>query len=199
MHPPRSHKLPAAALAALMSCAVAACGSTSSADSGSGQASDETKAVKFAQCLREHGIEADAAKGAPSGAPALTLRAGGPGSGGSGAPANLEAAQKACSRYRPSEQGPKQSPAERAARVDQLYKFARCMREHGVEVKTEVQNGGGAVGIQLKGVNPRSPGFQSAQKACEAFMPFKGPRRSGVGPPAGVPGPGSGSVQSLGG
>ncbi|HEY2571177.1 MAG TPA: hypothetical protein VGI27_06880, partial [Solirubrobacteraceae bacterium] len=62
-----SHKLAAAALAALASCAVAACGGSSSAsNAASQQASNEAKAVKFSQCLREHGLAAETAK-APGG------------------------------------------------------------------------------------------------------------------------------------
>ncbi|HEY4429355.1 MAG TPA: hypothetical protein VGN08_14230 [Solirubrobacteraceae bacterium] len=188
-----SQKLAAAALAALASCVVAACGGSSSpSSSASQQATNEAKAVKFAQCLREHGLAAETAK-APGGAgPALKLSG-----GGGGTPINkqsVEAAMTACKRYRPTEQGPKLTPAERAARVDQTYKFARCMREHGINVKTETSGGGNSVGIQLQGgTGPGNPGFEAAQKACEKYMPFKGAKRTGGGPP----GPGGQALDAV--
>jgi hypothetical protein len=186
-----SHKLPAAALAALASCLLAACGGTSSANSSaSRQAANEQKMVKFAQCLREHGVNAST-----SGGGGLNVTAGGPGN-----PANkqsLDAAQSACSRYRPTDQGAaKMSPAERAARVDQIYKFARCMREHGVEVSTQTQ-GNGPIGIQIKGSGPQNPTFEAAQKACESFMPKPPGGGLTTGPKGGAPSQGSGlSMQS---
>jgi hypothetical protein len=188
-----SHKLAAAALAALASCVLAACGGTSSASSSaSQQASEEAKAVKFAQCLREHGLVAETAKGSRGGGPALKI--GGPGSGSPINKQSVDAAMNACKRYRPTKQGPKLSPAEKAARVDQTYKFARCMREHGINVRTETSNGGDSVGIQLQGSGPGNPGFEAAQKACEKYMPLKGGARTG---PGGRPGPGGQTLDAV--
>jgi hypothetical protein len=56
-------------------------------------------------------------------------------------------------------------------------KFAGCMRSHGVSNFPDPSSGKG--GIQItpgSGVNPQSPAFQSAQKACTKFLP---------GPPSG--------------
>ena len=49
------------------------------------------------------------------------------------------------------------------------------MRAHGVPNFPDPSGSGG--GIQLgSGINPRSPGFQSAQSACQKLLPGGGPR-----------------------
>ena len=56
----------------------------------------------------------------------------------------------------------------------QFLQFASCMRTHGVPNFPDPSGGG----IQIKqgsGVNPRSPAFQSAQKACTHLLPGGGP------------------------
>jgi hypothetical protein len=187
------NKWSAVALAGLASFLLAACGGSSSAnDAASRQAANEQRLVKFAQCLREHGVNAT-----PQGGGSLSVTG-----GSAGSPMNkqaMQAAMNACSRYRPTDEGAaKLSPAERAARVDQVYKFARCMREHGIEVTTETRGGGGAVGVQLKGTGPGNPRFEAAQKACESFMP-KPPggrlRTGGPGPGGGPGGSGGATLQ----
>jgi hypothetical protein len=60
---------------------------------------------------------------------------------------------------------------------DPALQLARCMRAHGVSNFPDPRPGGG--GIQLgPGVNPQSPAFQSAKRACKEFFPDNG------GPPA---------------
>jgi hypothetical protein len=55
-------------------------------------------------------------------------------------------------------------------------KFSQCMRAHGVANFPDPGAGGG--GIQIGGpgsnINPASPSFQSAQRACAKYAPFKG-------------------------
>src|SRR5947209_36426 len=51
--------------------------------------------------------------------------------------------------------------------------FARCMRAHGVPNFPDPKGGSG--GLQIPdNVNPRSPSFRSAQKACKRFLPNGG-------------------------
>jgi hypothetical protein len=52
--------------------------------------------------------------------------------------------------------------------------FAKCMRAHGV---TNFPDPGGSGNIELapgSGLNPQSPAFQTAQKACNKYLPDKG-------------------------
>lgn len=62
----------------------------------------------------------------------------------------------------------------RAASVSQGLKFAECMRSHGLPSFPDPINGGG---FQFKdgSVNPASPAFQAARKACQAVLPGGGP------------------------
>jgi hypothetical protein len=180
----------AAAVAATIG--LAACGGSSSDPGGtpsSERAAAEQKAVKFAKCMREHGIDAQTST-APGGkgfAIRITKAAGGGEIGGrSGPPPQFVAAQRACARYRPAPLLEKLSPAQRAEMAQQALKFARCMRSHGVEVPDP---GSGGV-IQPRDVNPESPTFQAAQKACQGLahnlpmkMAFGGPGAHGGGPP----------------
>lgn len=67
-----------------------------------------------------------------------------------------------------------------AGQGDPALQFATCMRSHGVSNFPD-PSAGGAVRIQATGpnaVNPQSPAFQAAQKACGHYLPQKG------GPPA---------------
>jgi hypothetical protein len=168
-----------AALAAGL--ALAACGgSTNATDPAASERAkeeqDEAKAAKFAKCLREHGIEASASSG--GGGFRLQIH---PAPGAS--VQNMEAAQNDCRKYRPEPKHIKLSPQERVKREEEVLKFAKCMREHGVDLHAEVGGGKVALGIHGapgSGPNPESPAFQAAQKACAGDLPFK--LRGGPGP-----------------
>jgi hypothetical protein len=57
-------------------------------------------------------------------------------------------------------------------------RFADCMRAHGV---ARFPDPGAGAGIEIpigSGINPQSPAFQSAQKACAKLLPGGGPPRS---------------------
>jgi hypothetical protein len=176
------------------SLALVACGGSASGSAASREKDREQALVKFAQCMREHGVNVSTPTGA-AGAIKIT------GTAGAANPHSLEAAQDACKRYQPS--GGKQSisPAERAALEDASLKFAQCMRSHGVNVPNPTTSAGGAgFSIRIQGgpgsVNPSSPNFQAAQKACQGLLP-KPP--GGKGPGLSTNGPSSpGSGQSLG-
>jgi hypothetical protein len=54
-------------------------------------------------------------------------------------------------------------------------KFADCMRSHGVPNFPDPGSAGGIEIPAASGINPQSPAFQSAQKACAKLMPGGGP------------------------
>lgn len=168
-----------AASAMLASLALAACGGSGPKANASSTQDTEQQIVKFTRCMREHGVNVSTPNG-PGGGPIKVTGTN---------PQVMEAAQKACERYRPQGGKEKLSPAERAAREDALRNFARCMRSHGVEVQTETRGGGGGIGIHLNGAKPDNPAFQAAQKACEGYLP----RLRQAGRTGGAkPGPGGG-------
>ena len=168
---------------ALAGLALAACGGSGSKANASAAQDNEKQVVAFAKCMREHGVNISTPNG-PGGGP---LKINGTN------PQVMQAAQKACERYRPRGGKEKLSPAERAAREDAVRNFARCMRSHGIEVQTDTRNGGVGIGIHLNGVRPESPAFQAAQKACEGYLP----KLRQAGRTAG-PRPGSGGGPSTG-
>jgi hypothetical protein len=62
-------------------------------------------------------------------------------------------------------------------------KFAQCMRSHGVPnfPDPQIQSGpGGGIGVRIggpgSGINPQSPAFQSAQRACGKLFGGLGPK-----------------------
>jgi hypothetical protein len=165
---------------ALASLALVACGGSGSKASAGASQGNEQQILNFTRCMREHGVNISTPNG-PGGGPIKVTGTN---------PQVMEAAQKACARYRPQGGPEKLSPAERAQREDQVREFARCMREHGVEVQTQTGDGGVRIGINANGVRPESPAFQAAQKACESYLP-KPP-----GGRAGGPRPGSGGGPS---
>jgi hypothetical protein len=186
--------VPAKLVPFIASCMVAsvvlgACGGSGSRANANSALQDEQQIVKFTRCMREHGVNISTPTTAGG-----AIRINGTN------PQLMEAAQKACERYRPKDRRENLSPAERAARQDAVNKFAKCMREHGVELQTETRGSGGEVAIQLKGVNPESPSFQAAQKACQGLSPklrpagrTGGPRSGSGGPATESSGPASGS------
>ena len=53
----------------------------------------------------------------------------------------------------------------------QTLKVSECMRQHGVSGFPDPTFGGGGAQLQLSktsGIDPQSPAFQAAQKACGA-------------------------------
>jgi hypothetical protein len=94
-------------------------------------------------------------------------------------------AQKACQRLLPN--GGKPSAQAQQKEVQQALKLAQCMRSHGVPKYPDPQvssDGGMQQTINPnEGVNPSSPQFQAAQKACQKLVP--GSSVSEGGPPPG--------------
>lgn len=188
------------ALAALgataASLALAACGSGSSS-SGSGAATAADNALKFSRCMRQHGVKNFPDPELSGGHAKLTFKAG----PGSTSPQTVEAAQAACRHFQAASE-PKLTPQERVAREEDVLRFARCMREHGVNIHASTQGGGVQIRLQAHdtsgGPNPESPAFQSAQKACQGLLPGKGAPGAGPSTSTGH-GPGKGAGLALGG
>ncbi len=136
----------------------------------------EAKFQDFARCLREHGVDAEAISH-PGGGHGLKV---GPGSSGA---SGMEAAERACVRYRPEEQRGNPSPQQKVELEEQVQKFAKCMRQHGIRVEASAS---GTIRIAIHGrpgsgaPNPASPTFEQAQSACQKLLPGGGP--GGPGP-----------------
>jgi hypothetical protein len=68
------------------------------------------------------------------------------------------------------------TPSVRAEQ--QMVAFARCMRQHGINVPDPGASGG----IEVKGgpgtVNPDSSQFKAAERACQQYAPKGGDRQT---------------------
>jgi hypothetical protein len=140
---------------------------------GTGSAAREAAMLKFAQCMRSHGVNM------PD-----------PGSNGTGgfsfrsalqgvSPTTLRSAMQACRGDLPSGGfGDRTFTPSPQMKAD-LLKFAACMRKNGVPNYPDpnfTAGGGfgffGRGGQSSSGINPQSPAFQKAAAACRADLPF---------------------------
>jgi len=130
-----------------------------------GSASTQQKMVAFARCMRANGVP-----GFPEPVEGhFELRAGsGFGSGINGRPPLLQSAQKACRKLLPN--GGVPTPQERAQMQERVLKFATCMRSHGEPKFPEPEFTTDAVRLGGR-IDPNSPQFKAAQKACLKLFP----------------------------
>jgi hypothetical protein len=192
---------PAPALLAVLgviaaSVVLAACGgsSPSSTSAAAKEQQAEVKNADFAKCLREHGIQATASSGPGGEGNAIRVHGGGRGT--------MEAAQQACKKYQPEPQKLDLSAQQKVERAEAVEKFAKCMREHGIEVHASSSEG--HVSVQIHGTpgagpNPESPAFQKAQSSCQKLLPFKGNGAAGLQRAQGPPGSAAESGFATGG
>jgi hypothetical protein len=144
----------------------------------------QKKMVAFAQCMRGHGVP-----DFPEPSEGHLLIKGNSKNGLNPGSPQFQSAMKACRSLAPA---PKLSPQQSAAMQAQALKFSACMRSHGVPNFPDPKFEGGGVRISLHagpgGIDPQSPQFQAAQKACRGEMP--GPKGGpGGAVPAGPSGP----------
>jgi hypothetical protein len=169
---------------------VASAGGTPTSNKAS-QTSSKASPLAFSRCMRAHGIH-DFPD--PDTQGRLTIQAG-PGSDMDPQSPTFQHAQQACQSLQP-----KPSPARQAQMQANALKFSQCMRSHGVhDFPDPTTQSGGGVGIRIQGgkggdLDPQSPVFQAAQKACQHIM--------GGGPGASTHtangGPGGGGFQTGG-
>ena len=159
---------------------VAACGSSTPDNAGgatTSQGNSATKAaqaLKFSRCMRSHGVSNFPD---PSGGHIQIQVQGSPDSTNvNGVEVNgrvFQSAMQACRSYLPN--GGHLSAAQTAKAKAQALAMSRCMRSHGVTSFPDPKFGSGpdgGVGIQLNGpgLDPNSPTFKAAQKACGSIF-----------------------------
>jgi hypothetical protein len=137
-------------------------GSGSAKDSGDAVSEEDRQAagLKFAKCMREHGIEMEDPKGGR-----IEIK------GGPGQEDTMEKAQEACQQYLP-----KISEADRKQMSERGLEFAQCMRKNGVE---EFPDPEGGMMRMNEGIAD-DPDFEQAQEACQDLIGGPG-LRSGKG------------------
>jgi hypothetical protein len=129
-----------------------ASGKDSKEDSDKAMTEEDRQAagLKFAKCMREHGVEMEDPKGGRIGIKS------GPGQEGT-----MKKAQEACQKYLP-----KISEADRKAMAEDGLKFAQCMRKNGVEKFPDPKEGM----MRMNGEIAKDPDFEKAQEECQDIM-----------------------------
>jgi hypothetical protein len=96
---------------------------------------------------------------------------GGPGSDLDPNSPQFVAAQKACQSLQP---GGGQGGTVSAAQQAEALKYSACMRSHGVPNFPDPTFSGGGVQLKVTNIDPNSPQFVAAQKACQSLQPGRG-------------------------
>ena len=177
---------PLAAVAAAAALVGAGCGGGSGGNANAA-ANDTANAVKFSQCMRQHGIS-DFPDPDSQGRMQIQVQ---PGSDLAPNNPQFKAAERACAKYR-ERAGGHIDRAQQQRMQQAALNYARCMRAHGVDFP-DPQFDGGKVTMGARGLNPNDPNMRAANQACQKLMP--GPKGGpGGGPSVQDGGPGGGKA-----
>ena len=167
--------LPGLLLALALALALGACGGgdkdSGVASLGNGKATTTSpggdrrqRALAYARCLRQHGVDMPDPKFDAQGRMAMQMPAGvGPDD------PQFTAADQACKQYAPTGEPDKPDPRLQ----QQMVAYARCMRQHGINIADPKPGEGIGVNGDA-GVNPEDPTFKAADQACQQYAPKGG-------------------------
>lgn len=157
---------------ALAGCAPASPTGVASLDGGAGSTNSpeesneprEDDQVKFAECMREHGIDMPDPDPDQEGF-GIAIPEG-------TSTEEADAALEACEEFTPGGGEPMQASPEQLA---QMREFAKCMRENGIENFPDPSADGSLMIRSQPGdpdsIDPMSQEFKDAEKACREFQP----------------------------
>ena len=153
---------------------------TSDATDTTGVTDPGEAALQFAKCMREHGIDMPDPQVSDEGG--VMVAVGGPGQDGADAPdpKDFEAANKECQHFMQDVVAGFDPPSEEDQKKmqEQALAFAKCMRDHGIDMPDpQFGDGDGTFSISLGGPNagasddgpqidPTSDEFKAASEAC---------------------------------
>jgi hypothetical protein len=129
-----------------------------------------SQALEFSQCMRSHGVPDFPDPQQHGHGISLTIH-NQPGSDLDPKAPQFQAAQRSCRAYAPA---PPSGGAPNPHLQQQALAFSQCMRSHGVPNFPDPKVSGNAVqlgGPGKQGIDPSSPRFQAAQKACQSKLP----------------------------
>jgi hypothetical protein len=164
-----------AVLIAAGSLPLAACGSSSPSSSGGTDASASSaygKSLQFASCMRSHGVP-NFPDPKANGAGVLKVQSTGGNTEVNGVSVNgpaFQGAMQACKSDLPN--GGKPQPLSESRR-NAMLAFSACMRRHGLPNFPDPTFNDGQAGLIFRrssGIDPNSPAFQAAQKACASDL-----------------------------
>ncbi|GAA3450496.1 hypothetical protein [Dactylosporangium matsuzakiense] len=144
---------------------------TASSGTGNRNPKDDQEAfLRFAQCMRDHGVPMEDPN-FDGGGVSLSI-------GGDIDKGKVDAAQAECKQYMPNNGEP---PKIDAAHLEEMRKYAQCMRENGVPNFPDPQEEGGfMINSDQLGVDPRGEQMKKAEQACEQYRGDK-PGEGGAG------------------
>jgi hypothetical protein len=134
---------------------------TASASASAATGDNADAALKFSQCMREHGMTwfPDPK---PGGEMAVNIPPGAPKD-------KVDAAMEACKKYAPNGGEP---PKMDAAAIEQARQMAKCMRENGVPNFPDPDaNGQLKIDGNKLGAGPGDSTFEKADKICSKYRP----------------------------
>ena len=121
----------------------------------------QAQQLRFAQCMREHGIDMPDPEVNDGGGATITIPDGAD-------PQEVDAAAKECRQYLPNGGEPQQADPEV---LENTRQFARCMRENGIpNFPDPDENGGIQISPDELGVGPGDPAVEAAEEACRQYM-----------------------------
>jgi hypothetical protein len=156
---------------------LAGCGAdspTSAAGGGKGDEAANRKAMlDYAACMRKNGVDMPDPQFSAGRVTQKMNKAN---------PDKMRTAEKACAKFQAKIKAPEMSESDKAEFKKGALANARCMREHGIDFPDPTFDPNGGARIKLGGgLNPDSPKFQKAQKACQDTLPGGGPSTTTAG------------------
>jgi hypothetical protein len=153
---------------------VGADSATSTTTANAGEDVDPAQAARnYGRCMRQHGIELPDPQVDADGGLDMEI----PRSVNRDAP-KFKAADQACGRYLPPRENAPPNPQQR----QQALAFARCMRQHGINLPDPQLSGNGITQQLPRGLDPDDPRLSAAEHACHQYgslPPINGPQRGG--------------------
>jgi hypothetical protein len=147
----------------------------STTSTGSSSSGAKPNAVAYAQCMRSHGVPAfpdPNSQGKFVFSKSMNTNS-----------SAFQAASEGCKSLAPAGQT---SSAGTTKLMSEALQFASCMRKNGVSNFPDPKSGnGGMVLSGGPGLDPNSPAFQRASKACRSFAPGGSAAGLSAPPPAG--------------
>ena len=163
-------------------------------------------ALAFAKCMRQHGVDMPDPTFDDSGGGGMMIKQSGP-AGSTGArpdDATMKAAQTACQPIldKAQQDMPRPSPAEEAKMRDQALKFAKCMRDHGVDMPDPTFDDNGGMKIVVNGGASASSGdgpvSESSGNGAAPKPPGDDPKMDAAMKACGGPGAGFSTSKAAG-
>jgi hypothetical protein len=174
-------------------------GASASPAASSAPTDPQEAMLAYAACMREQGIDmpdpqvVESEGGGGAGGFSVQIDKDEVGDGRNVDKGKFRSADSTCKHHLANVVGDETNGGMSPEDEEKLLQFARCMREHGIDMP-DPQPGGGMILNEDDGdsgpkIDPNDEDFQAAQEACSEFLPGKvngaGPRVEGGGPGSG--------------